>query len=125
MNRHTKIVICTLAIFIAGMTLGIAFADSVEAKKYNNKTSITVKVKDNEKTVKVNCTYNESLKQYLGHTYENGKKYNAIIIYEKKDGMQGGKKGWWTSASDAGRADGAKTGSVHNYTHPVTTVVLN
>lgn len=125
MNRHTKIVICILAVFIVGMTLSMAFAEPVEAKKYNNKNSIIVTVKDNNDTVKVNCTYNESHKQYLGYKYQNGKRYDVCICYEKTDGMQGGKKGWWTSATDAGKTDGARTDYKHNTNHPVTTVKLH
>ena len=37
MNKRTKILICVLAIFIVGMTLSVAFAEPVEAKKYKNK----------------------------------------------------------------------------------------
>ena len=32
MNKQTKILICVLAIFIVGMTLGLAFAEPVDAK---------------------------------------------------------------------------------------------
>lgn len=124
MNKRTKIVICVLAIFIVGMTLSVAFAEPVEAKKYKNKKSITVKVKDNKKTVKVKCNYKSSYKQYLGHKYQNGKRYDVCINYEKKNGMQHGKKGWWTSATNGGMSDGAKTGYKHNTKHPVTTVKL-
>ena len=49
MNKNTKILICVLAIFIVGMTISVAFAEPVEAKKYKNKKSITVKVIDNKK----------------------------------------------------------------------------
>ncbi|WP_295611861.1 hypothetical protein [uncultured Methanobrevibacter sp.] len=125
MNKRTKILICVLAMFIVGMTLSVAFAEPVEAKKYKNKKSITVKVKDNKKTVKVKCNYNNGHKQYLGHKYQNGKRYDVCINYEKKNGMQQGKKGWWTSATNGGMSDNAKTGSVHNYKYPVTSVKLH
>ena len=66
MDKHTKIVLCILAIFIVGMTLIVAFAEPVNAKKYKNKNSITVKVKDGKKTIKVKCKYKKSYQQYLG-----------------------------------------------------------
>ena len=77
-----------------------------------------------KKTVKVKCNYKSSYKQYLGHKYQNGKRYDVTVCYEKKDGMQGGKKGWWTSATNGGMSDSAKTGSQHNKNHPVTKVKL-
>jgi hypothetical protein len=122
MNKHTKIVICVLAIFIVGMTISVAFAEPVEAKKYKSKNTITVKVKDKKKTISVKCKYKSSYKQYLGHKYKNGKRYDVNIFYEKKNGMQHGKKGWWTSATNGGMADGAKTGSNYNKYRPMTTV---
>lgn len=125
MNRHTKIAICVLAIFIVGMTLSVAFAEPVSAKKYKNKKSITVKVKDGKKTIKVKCKYKKSYKQYLGTKKKNGKTYSVCICYEKTNGMQGGKKGWWTSGSNAGMADGAKTDYKYNKYHPVTKLKLH
>lgn len=125
MNRQSKIVICILLVFIVGMVVGVAFAESAEAKKYNDKKSITVKVIDGEKTVKVKCKYDNGLRQYIGHKDKNGKKYSVIVCYEEHDGMQGGKMGWWTSATDAGMTDGARTGSEYNMTHPVTTVEIS
>lgn len=52
MNKHTKLAICILAIFIVGMTLSVAFAEPVNAKKYKNKNSITIKVKDGKRLLK-------------------------------------------------------------------------
>lgn len=124
MNKNTKILICVLAIIIVGMTLSVAFAEPVEAKKYKNKNSITVKVKDGKKTIKVKCKYKKSYKQYLGHKYKNGKRYDVYVAYEKKNGMQHGKKGWWTAATNGGMSDYAKTGCKHNKYHPVTKVTL-
>lgn len=125
MNKTTKVVLCVLAIFIVGVGLGVAFADSVEATKYNNKDEITVEIKDNDKTVNVTCKYNDSYSQYLGHKYQNGKRYDVIIFYEYKDGMQHGKKGWWTSATDGGMSDNAKTDSKHNNDYPITKLRLH
>ena len=124
MNKHTKIVLCVLAIFIVGMTLSVAFAEPVNAKKYKNKNSITVKVNDGKKTIKVKCKYKKSYKQYLGTKKANGKKYSVFVCYEKKNGMQMGKKGWWTSGTNKGLDDGAKVGSAHNKYHPVTKIKL-
>ncbi|MBP3791233.1 MAG: hypothetical protein ILA26_04305 [Methanobrevibacter sp.] len=125
MNKQTKIVLAVLAIFIVGMTLSVAFAEPAHAKKYKNKKSITVKVKDGKKTIKVKCKYKKGYKSYLGHKYKNGKRYDVSVFYEKKNGMQFGKKGWWTSATNGGMEDWAKTGAEHNRHHPVTKVKLH
>lgn len=37
MNAHTKILIGVLAIFVVGMTLGVAFAEPVDAKTFKDK----------------------------------------------------------------------------------------
>ncbi|WP_405293981.1 hypothetical protein [Methanobrevibacter sp.] len=37
MNTHTKILIGVLAIFVVGMTLGVAFAEPVDAKTFKDK----------------------------------------------------------------------------------------
>lgn len=124
MNKSTKVVLCVLAILIAGVSLGVAFAEPVGATKYKNMDNITVEIEDNEKTVNVTCNYNDSLNQYLGHTYQNGKRYSVSIFYEYRDGMQHGKKGWWTSASDAGMSDNAKTDNKYNNDHPITKLKL-
>ncbi|WP_296786495.1 hypothetical protein [uncultured Methanobrevibacter sp.] len=125
MNKHTKIVICVLAIFIVGMTLSVAFAEPVNAKKYKNKKSITVKIKDGKKTIKVKCKYKKSYKQYLGSKKKNGKTYSVYVCYEKKNGMQNGKKGWWTSGSNGGLSDWAKIDTRYNKYHPVTKLKLH
>lgn len=124
MKKTTKIVLCVLAIFIVGVSLGVAFTDPVEATKYENKDNITVEIKDNEKTVNVTCNYNDSHSQYLGHTFQNGKRYDVSIFYEYRDGMQHGKKGWWTSATDGGMSDNARTDSKHNNDYPITALEL-
>ena len=125
MNKNIKIVICVLAILIVGMTLSVAFAEPVNAKKYKNKKSITVKVKDGKKTVKVKTKYKNGYQQYLGHKYKYGKRYDVIVCYEYKNGMQGGKKGWWTDATNGGKSDYAKYAWAHNKYHPVTTIKLH
>ena len=125
MNKQTKIMLGVLAIFIVGMTLGVAVAEPVEAKKYKNKKSITVKVKDGKKTIKVKCKYKKSYNQYLGSKKKNGKRYDVFICYEKKNGMQMGKKGWWTSGTNGGMEDWAKSDAKHNKHHPVTSLKLH
>ena len=124
MKKHTKIVICVLAIFIVGMTLSVAFAEPVNAKKYKNKKYITVKVKDGKKTIKVKCKYKKSYKQYLGSKKKNSKRYDVYVCYEHKHGMQNGKKGWWTVGTNGGMSDWAKFGTAHNKYHPVTKIKL-
>ena len=125
MNNNTKLVLAILAIFIVGMTLSVAFAEPASATKYKKKSSITVKVKDGKKTIKIKCKYKKSYKQYLGSKKKNGKRYDVYVCYEKKNGMQNGKKGWWTSGSNGGMEDWAKTGVGYNKYHPVTTIKLH
>ena len=125
MNRHAKIAVLILAIFIVGMTLSDAFAEPVSAKKYKNKKSLTVKVKDGKKTVKVKCKYKKSYQQYLGLKKKNGKQYSVSVCYEKKNGMQHGKKGWWTSGTNGGMSDYAKMGTKYNRYHPITKLRLH
>jgi len=45
MNTQTKILIGVLAIFIVGMTLGVAFADPVDAKTFKGKSKYKWKIK--------------------------------------------------------------------------------
>ena len=92
--------------------------------KYGNKKTFTVTIKDGKKTIKVKCKYNKELEQYLGVKKKYGKRYEANICYERKNGMQMGKKGWWTIASDDGMSDYAKLGSSYNKYHPVTKVKI-
>ena len=81
MNKHTKIVICVLAIFIVGMTLSVAFAEPVNAKKYKNKKSITVKIKDGKKTIKVKCKYTA---KHIAYMFAMKKRMACRMV--KKDG---------------------------------------
>ena len=97
---------------------------SVKNGKYGNKNVITVKVKDGKKTIKVKCVYKSSYKQYLGSTYKYGKKYCVSIFYEKRNGMQHGKKGWWTSGGYGGMSDYSKHDYKYNKYHPVTSLKL-
>ena len=45
MNKQTKIMLGVLAIFIVGMTLGIAFAEPVDAKTFKSKSGYKWKIK--------------------------------------------------------------------------------
>jgi hypothetical protein len=119
MNKGKVIMCVLLAVFITGMIL-----TPVSATKYKHKNKITVKLIDGKKIIKVKCKYKKSYHQYLGTKYKYGKKYEVSIMYEKVNGLQGGKKGWWTDATNAGMDDNAKTGSKHNRYHPVTTLKL-
>lgn len=60
MNKHAKIVLCILAIFIVGMTLGVAFADPVDAKTFKGKSKYKWKIK----TSKWNKMKKKAKKQY-------------------------------------------------------------
>lgn len=60
MKRQTKILIGVLAIFIVGMTLGAAFSEPVEAKKFKSPSGYKWKIKDSKwKKMK-----NKSKKEY-------------------------------------------------------------
>ena len=59
-NKHTKILLCVLAIFIVGMTLGVAFAEPVDAKKFKGKSKYTWKIK----TSKWNKMKKKAKKEY-------------------------------------------------------------
>ena len=48
MNRHTKLLIGVLAIFIVGMTLGVAFAEPVDAKTFKSPSGYKWKIKDSK-----------------------------------------------------------------------------
>ncbi|MBQ2654609.1 MAG: hypothetical protein IJF83_13735 [Methanobrevibacter sp.] len=98
---------------------------SVKNGKYKNKNSITVTVKDGSKTIKIKCLYKKSYEQYLGSTTRYGKKYSVYVAYESKNGMQNGKKGWWTSGTNAGMEDYAKMDTRYNRYTPVTTLILD
>ena len=100
-------------------------AKTVKNGKYGNVNTITVTIKDGKKTIKVKCYYKSNHKQYLGHTYKYGKRYSVNVVYEKRNGMQGGKKGWHTSATNAGMSDNAKTGHGYNKYRPITKVTLH
>ena len=73
MNKQTKLILAVLAVFVIGMTMSLAFADPVSAAKYKGKNSITVKVKDGKKTVKIKCKYKS------GYYYGKKGKYFAEI----------------------------------------------
>lgn len=102
-----------------------SYAKTVVKGKYKNKKTITVKVKDGKKTIKVKCKYKKSYEQYLGYKYKYGKRYDVYVAYEKRNGMQNGKKGWWTVGTNGGLSDYASVGSKHNKYHPVTKVTLH
>ena len=48
MNRHAKILLFVLAIFIVGMTLSVAFADPVDAKTFKGKSKYKWKIKNSK-----------------------------------------------------------------------------
>ena len=73
MDKQTKVLVAILAIFVIGMTMSVAFADPVSAAKYKGKKSITVKVKDGKKTIKIKCKYKS------GYYYGKKGKYFAEI----------------------------------------------
>ena len=73
MNKSTKILIAVLAIFVVGITLGVAFAEPVDAKSFSCKGSKTKSVGKDKIQVIV------SKKAYS----ENGFSVRAMIIILK------------------------------------------
>lgn len=68
MNNKTKILICILAIFIVGMTFGVAFAEPVDAKSVKGKY---VASKNSDKFHKKSCTYAKKIKKYNKITFKS------------------------------------------------------
>ena len=110
----------------------ICSMNTVSAKQYKNKKSITLKIKDGKKTIKLKCKYDKELQQYTGLKIMKNKKsqYSAWISYAKtKYSSQSGKKGWNTAVykDDLTRkhGDGYKTGYGNNKYRPITKIKLN
>ena len=96
MNKQTRILIGVLSIFIVGMTLGIAFAEPVDAKTFKSHSGHKWKIKDNTwKKMKkqANKQYNWFKKQgssYPGYSKgvkvtvtKNGHKYKGTAFAVK------------------------------------------
>lgn len=95
MNKATKITIAILVIFVIGMTIGVASADLVSATKYKGKNSLTVKIKDGRKTVKVKCKYRSGYSgSYIG---QKGKYYADVWKGPKQSSFY---NGWNTVAKN-------------------------
>jgi hypothetical protein len=98
MNRHTKIVLCVLAIFVVGMTLGVAFADPVDAKTFKGKSKYKWKIK-NSKWKKMKKKAKKEYKWLHKHgsslpgyskgvkvtVHKNGHKYRGTAYAVKND----------------------------------------
>ena len=123
MNKKILLLAVVVSIFVVGMVCAFA-AEPVHAAQYKHKKSITVKVKDGKKTIKVKCNYKKAYKQYLGTKKAHGKKYSVYVCYEHKNGMQNGKKGWWTGAMNGSISKSTKNIVKYNKKHPVTTIKL-
>lgn len=128
MKKARIILILILIIFITGM---ICSMNTVSAKQYKNKKSITLKIKDGKKTIKLKCKYDKELQQYTGIKIMKNKKsqYYAWISYAKtKYSSQFGKKGWNTAVfkDDLTRkhAEEYKTGLGINKYRPITKIKL-
>lgn len=116
MNKLTKITIAVLTIFVIGMTVSVAFADPASAAKYKGKKSLTVKIKDGKKNIKVKCKYKRQSDAY------EGKKGKYIVTVWKGPSQSPVYKGWNTVAKNT------KTFKVANklgHKKPVTSVRLN
>lgn len=94
MNKQTKIMIGVLAIFIVGMTLGIAFAEPVDAKTFKSKSGYKWKISNSKwKKMKKQAKkrYNKAKKQgrvaVIGYSNDikvkvtkGGHKYKGIAL---------------------------------------------
>ncbi|MEE3490839.1 MAG: hypothetical protein VZR10_08220 [Methanobrevibacter sp.] len=116
MKKITKITIALLAIFVIGMTISMAFADPVSAAKYKGKKSITVKVKDGKKTIKVKCRY----KSGYGGSY-HGQKGKYIVDVWKGPKQSPIYNGWNTQAKNLKTH---KACNMLGHKKPVTTLKL-
>ena len=75
MNKHTKIALAVLAIFIVGMTLSVAFAEPASAAKYKGKKSIAVTIK----VLRLNADTNQDMVAVIRVKKEN------ILLTSGKD----------------------------------------
>lgn len=93
MNKNTKIMIGVLAIFIVGMTLGVAFAEPVDAKTFKSPSGYKWKIKDSKwkkmkkqakKNYKKMRKYGSSLPGYSNSVKvkvtKNGHKYTGYAM---------------------------------------------
>jgi hypothetical protein len=106
------------------MTLSVAFAEPVSAKKYKNKNSITVKVKDGKKTIKLKCKYTW-YHEYVCEKKIKNKEYHAYIYYKSHDDEYGYKKGWTTEVSKFKNGEWSKFGSKTSKHKPITKIKLH
>lgn len=98
MNKQTKIMIGVLAIFIVGMTLGVAFAEPVDAKTFKGKSKYKWKIK-NSKWKKMKKQAKKEYKFFRSHgsgmpgyskgvtvtVTKNGHKYKGTAYAVKND----------------------------------------
>ncbi|WP_296880151.1 hypothetical protein [uncultured Methanobrevibacter sp.] len=86
MNRKTKILMAVLAVFVVGVTLGVAFAEPVNAKTFKTSSGYEWEIK--------NSTWNNMQKQAVNqydHMKEVGSSYpgysDSLNVTVMKDGQ--------------------------------------
>lgn len=84
MNKHTKIVLAVLAIFIVGMTLSVAFAEPVSAKSFKSK-GYKWNIK-NSKWNKMKKQANKYRKFFKSHGSDHPGYSKAVTVKVTKNG---------------------------------------
>ena len=83
MNKQTKVLIGVLAIFIVGMTLGVAFSEPVDAKTFKSKSGYKWKIKSSKwKKMKKQARKEYKSMKKLGSSYPGYSK--AVKVTVKK-----------------------------------------
>lgn len=85
MNKQTKILIGVLAIFIVGMTLGLAFAEPVDAKTFKSKSGYKWKIK-NSKWSKMKKKAKKEYKRFKKHGSSHPGYSNGVKVTVMKNG---------------------------------------
>ncbi|MBO6123586.1 MAG: hypothetical protein J6P09_07075 [Methanobrevibacter sp.] len=96
MNKHTKILIGVLAIFIVGMTLSVVFAEPVDAKTFKagkgykfkvpTKKAKKLKKEAYKNYKKSNMRYAYSTHMYHVKVYKPGHSYKTYFCYRYERG---------------------------------------
>ena len=85
MNKQTKVLIGVLAIFIVGMTLGVAFAEPVDAKTFKSPSGYKWKIK-NSKWAKMKKKAKNEYKWFKKHGSSHPGYSNAVKVTVTKNG---------------------------------------
>lgn len=81
MNKQTKLILAILAIFIVGMTFGVAFADPVDAKTFKSKSGYKWKIKSSTwKKMKKQAKKQYKSMRKLGSSYPGYSKAVKVTV---------------------------------------------